>query len=129
MSYMASKRHKQSEQRILLESKLANLEKSYILSPNPVLLEDLTATRTALNTLLLQYSENSLRFARQRIYECGDKPGRLLANLAKKRTESLNITSITDANNVRSFDTRTINKEFVTFYSNLYCVFTNHFKH
>ena len=30
MSYMASKKRKQSEQRILLESKLANLEKSYI---------------------------------------------------------------------------------------------------
>lgn len=74
------------EQFKLLESRLADLEKHYISSPSPHLLEDLTTTRTALNTLLIQNSEHSLKFARQKLYECVDK--------------------------VRSQDTKIINEEF-----------------
>lgn len=58
--------------------------------------------------------------ARQKLYKSGDKPGRYLANIVKKRADSQNIVSITYSNGVRSFDTRTINKHFASFYSNLY---------
>ncbi|KAF3840363.1 hypothetical protein F7725_019080, partial [Dissostichus mawsoni] len=44
----------------------------------------------------------------------------ILPILLKKRADSQIIVSITDANNVRSFDAKTINKEFALLYSNLY---------
>lgn len=120
MSFVASKRRRKNEQSKSLESKLTELEKQHKLSPNPELLKEIITTRTALNTLLIQDSEFSLRFARQKLYEAGDKPGRYLANLVKKRADSQTIVSIIESNGVRSFDTKTINNQFALFYTNLY---------
>lgn len=103
-------RHGKNEQHKLLESRLAELEKNHISSPSPDLHKELLHICAALNTFLIQDSEQSLKFARQKLYEFGDKPGRYLANLVKKRADSQNLVSITDSNSVRSFDTRTINK-------------------
>ena len=87
-----------------LESRLAELEKNH----------------AALNT----FSDSGLwtvpYILPGRNYEFGDKPGRYLTNLVKKGADSQNIVSITDSNGVRLFDTRTINKQFASFYSNLY---------
>ncbi|KAJ3586552.1 hypothetical protein NHX12_012949 [Muraenolepis orangiensis] len=120
MSYVSSKKRKKNEQCKFLESKLADLENQHVSNPTPTMLIELTATRTALNTLLIQDSEYSLKFAKQRMYEHGDKPARCLANLAKKRDDTQIIASILDSNGVRSFDTKTINKEFASFYAQLY---------
>ena len=120
MSFVASKRHRKSEQCKNLETRLAHLKKHHISSSSPDLLKELTATRTALNTLLIQDSELSLKFARQKRYEFGDKPNKYLANLVKKREDSQTIVSITDSNGFRVFDTKTINEKFALFYSNLY---------
>lgn len=120
ISFTTSKRRQKNEQCRRLESRLAELEKLHISTPSPNLLKELTATRTALNTLLIQDSEHSLKFARQRLYEFGDKPGKFLANLARNRSDSQTIVSITNDNGVRSFDTKSINKEFELFYSTLY---------
>lgn len=54
-----------------------------MLSASPDLLKELSA-RAALNTFLIQDSEQSLNFARQKLYEFGDKPGKYSANLVKK---------------------------------------------
>ena len=120
MSFVVSKRRRKNEQCKNLETRLADLEKHHISSPSPDLLKELMATRTALNTLLIQDSEHSRKFAKQKLYEFRDKPNKYLANLVKKRTDSQTIVSITDSNGVRAFDTKTINEEFALFYSNLY---------
>ncbi len=120
MSFVALKRRREVEQRKLFECRLAYLEKHHISNPSPKVLKDLLATRTALNILLVQDCEHSLKFPRQKLYEFGDKPGKYLANLVIKRADSQTIVSITDANGIRSFDTKTINKEFALFYANLY---------
>ena len=120
MSFVASKKRRKNEQRKLLESKLTELEKSHLSSPSPDLLKELLSARAALNTFLIQDSEQSFKFARQRLYEFGDKPGKYLANLVKRRADSQNIVSIMDSDGVRSFDTKTIKKHFLSFYSNLY---------
>lgn len=57
------------------------MEINHISSPSPNLLKELLSARTALNTLLIQDSDHSLKFTRQKLYEFGDKPGRYLANL------------------------------------------------
>lgn len=111
---------RKNKQRELLESQLADLEKGHITIPSPDLLRELLCARTALNTFLIHDSEQSLRFARLGLYEFGDRSGRHLTNLIKKRADTQNIVSITDSNGVRSFDTRTINRYFASVYSNLY---------
>lgn len=88
MSYAASKRCGKNEQFELLESQLVGLEKAHISTPSPDLLRELLCARTALNTFLIHDSEQSLRFVRQKMYEFGDKPGRYLVNLVKKRADS-----------------------------------------
>ena len=105
MSFVASKRRRKIEQHTILETRLADLEKHHISSPSPDLLKELMATPTALNTLLIQDSEHSLKFTRQMLYEFGDKPNRYLASLVKKRADSQTIFSITDSKSVRAFDT------------------------
>lgn len=77
---MAFRKRQRNEQYLALKTKLTELEKFHIASPTPYLLEDLAATRTALNTLMIQNSEHTPKFAKQRMYKFGDKPGRYLAN-------------------------------------------------
>ncbi|KAL0147173.1 hypothetical protein M9458_057697, partial [Cirrhinus mrigala] len=57
MSFVASKRRRKNEQRKLLESQLAELEKNHTSSPSPDLLKELLSARAALNTFLIQDSE------------------------------------------------------------------------
>lgn len=115
MSFVASKKREKNEQRKRLESRLAELEKNHTSSPSPDWLKELLSACAALNTFLIQDSEQSLKFAKQKLYEFEDKPGKYLPSLVKKRADSQNIVSITDPNGVRSFDTRTINKHFASF--------------
>lgn len=91
MSFLASKRCKKNEQRKRLESQLAEMEKIHISSPNPDLLKKLVSAHAALDTFLIQDSEQSLKYARQKLYEFGDKPGRYLANLRLGRGQILKI--------------------------------------
>ncbi len=46
--------------------------------------------------------------------------GKYLSSLSKKRTNSQTIVSVLDHNGVRSLESKTINREFTLFYSNLY---------
>lgn len=85
-------------------------------APNPDILKDLSETRAALNNLLINDAEYSLKFARQKIYESGDKPGKYLASLVKKRSASQTILS----SGSRYLDTKSIKSEFALFYANLY---------
>lgn len=90
MSFVAAKKHRKNDQRKLLESRLTELEKNHISSQNPDLFKELLSARAALKTFLIQDSEQSLKFARQKLYEFGDKPGRYLARL-------LNIIQLTQS--------------------------------
>lgn len=65
-------------------SELKTKERAYVDSPSTTLLWEIPAVRSTLDSLLVQDEENKLRFARQRFYEYGDKPGKYLAYLTKK---------------------------------------------
>ena len=64
------------------------------------MLKEQLSARVALNTFLIRDSEQSLKFARQKLHEFGDKLGKYLANLVKKRADSQNTVWITDSNGV-----------------------------
>lgn len=120
ISFMASRNRQRTKHVQLLQCNLAELEKKYLSAPRSDIVDDLTATRAALNNLLFHKAEYSLKFARQRLYESGDKPGKYLANLVKRRSASQTIVSVVGTSGIRYLDTKSINSKFAQFYSNLY---------
>lgn len=74
------------EKQLDLERLVKHLENTFINTPSRVLRKELDAARSALNQILTRKA--SLLFARQRLYEYGNKPGRLLARLARGRNEA-----------------------------------------
>lgn len=120
ISYVSSKRRRQAEQRKILESKLKVSEREYIARPSPTRLKEVSALRSALDSLLTEHAEAKIRFAKQRLYEQGDKAGRYLAYLTRKKSDSKTITSIIDDTGKQVFDHVAINSAFKIFYENLY---------
>lgn len=70
--------------------------------------------------MLTKKAEQNIRFAKQKLYEFGNKPGKYLANLVKKRTDTQNISSGKDAFGKVKLDSNGINKAFAEFYERLY---------
>lgn len=120
ISYTASKRRKTMEQQSLLEKRLSLSEKEYIKRPTASKLKEITAIRSTLDSLLTKKAGEKLAFAKQRLFEYGDKPGKYLAYLTKKRRASQIIESILDGSGNCSTDSKTINDTFKEFYAKLY---------
>lgn len=120
ISYVSSKRRRQAEQREILESKLKVAEREYIAKPSSRRLKEISAIRSALDSLLTEHAETKIRFAKQRLHEQGDKAGRYLASLTKKKSDSKMIPSIVNNTGRQTFDHVAINNTFKNFYENLY---------
>uniref|UniRef100_A0A4W5RIZ6 Adducin 2 (beta) n=1 Tax=Hucho hucho TaxID=62062 RepID=A0A4W5RIZ6_9TELE len=97
MSYTATNRPKKREKQKALEGELGTKEKDYIKTPTPALLKEISVLRSTLDSLRTQDAEKKMRFVRQKLYEQGDKPGKCLTYLAKKRDNSQSIATITDS--------------------------------
>lgn len=120
ISYTSTKRRRQAEQRKILESKLKHAEGEYGKRPSSQKLKEVSALRCALDSLLTKEAENQIRFARQKLYESGNKAGKYLAYLTRKKADSQTIGSVIDNHGKQFFDTLNINNTFKSFYENLY---------
>ena len=120
ISYEKSTKRKRQEEQRILELQLSECEKAYIQSPTDTNLKATLTTRTTLNSLLTQKAEQSIRFARQKLYEFGNKPTKYLASLVKNRPDSQNISSVKDDSGQVKRDSNGINKVFTEFYGKLY---------
>lgn len=120
ISYTATKRRKNMEQQTLLEKRLSMSEKEYFKKSTAAKLKEITAIRSTLDSLLTKKAGEKLGYAKQRLFEHGDKPGRYLANLSKKKRASQMIESILDESGACSSDPKIINAAFRNFYTNLY---------
>lgn len=120
ISYASSKRRKACECQRELESQLSEAEKSYVTSPSETNLKTMSAVKASLNSLLTHKAEQSIRFARQKLYEFGNKPSKYLARLVSKKADSQCISAIKDADGKRRTDAENINKAFEKCYSQLY---------
>lgn len=85
LSFSASKRSKKNETQRQLEKTSKEKEVKYIKTADRTLLGEISALRCAVDSLLTQDDEYKMRFVRQKFYEHGDKTGRLLAYLTKKK--------------------------------------------
>ena len=72
------------EQQTLLEKRLSISEKEYVKKPTAAKLREIISIRSTLDSLLTKKAGEKLGYAKQRLFEHGDKPGRYLANLTKK---------------------------------------------
>ena len=120
ISFSASKKRQKREKQNLLMAELKTKENAYVECPSPTILTEISAIRTTLDNLLTQDEEVKVRFIRQKFYEHGDKPGKYLAYLTKKRAESQTIAALCDAQGSRIYDNKLINDTFKIFYHNLY---------
>lgn len=76
--------------------------------------------RCSTDSLLTQDADYKLRFVKQKFYEHGDKPGKFLAFLTKKKSDLHSIISILDTNDKLHHDRMSINNTFRDYYMNLY---------
>uniref|UniRef100_A0A3Q3G8L9 Reverse transcriptase domain-containing protein n=1 Tax=Kryptolebias marmoratus TaxID=37003 RepID=A0A3Q3G8L9_KRYMA len=120
LSYMCSKKRRIAEQQNILERKLKLAEEEYIKKPSQSKLGELNAIRCSLNTILTQNATDKVKFAKQRLFEHGDKPGRYLSYLTRARKSSQSIASISDQKGSCSTNPEKINAIFFDFYKNLY---------
>lgn len=87
---------------------LADLEAELKQNPSSSLSRRVDAARSALDELSTQKAESAMLSAKHRLYEMGDKPGRLLARLAAGRRESKPISSLVDASGCKQLETKKI---------------------
>lgn len=85
ISFSASKRREKLRKQNLLMTELKTKERTYVNSPTPALLREISAVRSTFDNLLTQEEETKHKFTRQRFYEHGNKPGKYLAYLTKKK--------------------------------------------
>ncbi len=120
ISLSASKRRLKLRKQNVLMTGLKTKERTYVDSHTPALLREISAVGSTLDNLLTQDEKTKLKFSRQRFYEHGNKPGKYLAYLTKKRSESQSIAAICDAQNNRIYDNKFINDTLKEFYCRLY---------
>lgn len=120
ISYTAAYKKETIRKQLELEQAIQDSEKKFKQSPSKSNLKNLETVRSALNQLLTSKAEASILFARQRLYEHGNKPGRLLARLAKGRNNTNVISSLKDSKGDKFHESEKINNIMRQFYHKLY---------
>lgn len=120
ISYTAAKRKESLRRQRELEGQISELEKEFKQALSKSVLLKLDAARSALNNFLTQKAENAIFYAKHRLFEAANKPGRLLVRLAKGRAESNVISSLKDVKGDPRFETKHMVNVMRGFYQNLY---------
>ena len=89
ISYTSAQKKDALKRQLDLEKTIDNLEAQFKKSHTSSLARQLAAARSALNQLLTRKAETQIFFAKHRLFESGNKPGRLLARLAHGKTEPI----------------------------------------
>ncbi len=84
------------------------------------MLRELKEARLLLTNLLTKKAESEILFARQRLFEFGNKPNKFLACLARNSPQKAFIPVISDEDQIRQTHNTKINECFQKFYKTLY---------
>lgn len=120
ISYTSAQKKEALKRQLELEEALRDIETQFKRTPNRHLAKKVEAARSALNQILTQKAEAQIFYAKHRLFESGNKPGRLLARLARGRVESNIISSLLDKHGTRHFKSTELNKLMKSFYEELY---------
>uniref|UniRef100_A0A3Q4M420 Uncharacterized protein n=1 Tax=Neolamprologus brichardi TaxID=32507 RepID=A0A3Q4M420_NEOBR len=83
ISYTTAQKKASMKEQLDLEHIIQNLEVQFKISRSKTILKKLEAARSALNQLLTKRAKAAIFFAKHKLYESGNKPGCLLAKIAK----------------------------------------------
>lgn len=120
ISYASRKRKERVAKQLEMEKKIKKLEEEYYAVKSEDVLTELKFSRAALNDLITRKAEKDILFAKQRLFEFGNKPNKLLARLARKAPAKSFISAVQDENGQRQMNHRQINDTFKRFYEKLY---------
>uniref|UniRef100_A0A3B3BIE4 Endonuclease/exonuclease/phosphatase domain-containing protein n=1 Tax=Oryzias melastigma TaxID=30732 RepID=A0A3B3BIE4_ORYME len=119
ISYTSAQKKKELKIQLDLEQTVAELEVQFRQHPTGSVAKQLEAARSALNQLLTKKAQTHIFYAKHRLFEFGNKPGRLLARLAKNKIGVNTIPALTDSNGKRQSKSADINKIMKLFYQDL----------
>lgn len=120
ISYTSWKSKKQDAALKDMEPELRRLEQSYQSTPTTDTLGKITKLKCEYNTILLKHVCSQMTSSRQRLFELGDKPHRLLAWQLRHSLASRAILQIKNKRGQTVTDQQGINKCFEDFCHNLY---------
>lgn len=86
ISYTAAKRKSTLAKQLELERDIVTLGRDFKESFSTSVLKKMEAARSSLDQLLTQKAESAIFYARHRLFESSNKPGRLLPRLAQGNT-------------------------------------------
>lgn len=120
ISYTSARKKAANERASQLQKELTTLEQSHKQAPTEDNLRKLNAVKTDLNLIQTEQVKKLLFFTRQRYYEYGNKPSRLLAYQLKKERTDRTIKHIRQATGQLRYDLQSIQSSFLDFYKKLY---------
>lgn len=120
ISFTSAKNNSTLAKQLVLERNITNLEREFKKSSSVSVLKKLDTARSALDQLLTQKVETAIFYAKHRLFESGNKPGRLLARLAQGEKGSYAIPSLKDKKGVLQFEAKLFSKIMKEFYQDLY---------
>lgn len=102
------------------EKKVLLLEKEYVHTRNVLTYDTMQSLHREISLLRIETTRKQLLAQSQRIFEQGEKTGRMLAWLAKERSPSMHIAHIKDDEGMIHSDSGDINRQFTQYYQRLY---------
>lgn len=122
ISYTAARRKIALSKQLDLQQQIQSLDRELKTSLSTTVFKKLAAARSALDHLLTQKAESAIFFAKHRLFTSGNKPGRLLARLARGQTGPTTISSLKDSTGAQHVKTKSICNIMKEFYPKLYTV-------
>lgn len=102
------------------ERKVLLLENNYVHTKDVLTYDAMQSLHREISLMRIETTKKQLLAQSQRIFEQGEKTGRLLAWLARERSSSLHIVHIRDDTGVLRSDPIGINDQFARYYEHLY---------
>lgn len=120
ISFSSQKKKERLAEQTNIENRIKQLEEEYTQSKSQEVLEKLKKDRSLLNDIITKKAEKDILFAKQRLFEFGNKSNKFLARLANNSPSNSFISAIKDENGCRHMDSKNINESFKKFYEKLY---------
>lgn len=120
ISYVSFKNHEKLRKRKELEKEIMMKESLHKVAPTEDNWLQRTTAKAKLNTMISEEIVHKINLTKQKDYELGNKPGKLIAYQIKKEQAEKTIKAIYVSENKISYHPQEINQTFFNFYNNLY---------
>ena len=120
ISYVSFKNRDKLRKRKVIEEEVCLKESLHKIAPTEDNWIQLTTAKAKLNTLISEEILQKINLTKQKDYEFGNKPGKLLAYQIKKEQAEKTIKAIYKSENKITYHPQEINHTFFNFYNNLY---------